>query len=87
LKKKQKMIIGIDFGNTLSIQDEDGKMNTSIDMPGAMQALEQLRLNGHKLYLISFCGRKRAEQTKIAIEGLFDGFFFYKNSKCKSIDL
>ena len=51
-------------------------------MPDALKSLNQLKDAGHKLYLISYCGERRAKETKqsllrtISRKDLFDGLYF-----------
>ncbi len=57
-------------------------------MDYAMESVEQLKKMGHKLYIISFCGRSRAIQTKNGLDfaGLSDFFndqFYVKNREDK----
>jgi len=78
------MNIGIDFGGVLSIHDNAGAehINTTIDMPYALEALQQLKNDGHTLFLISFCGRKRAYETHKTIlmhPGLFEREIYVKD--------
>ena len=83
--------IGIDFGGVLSIHDKnkssDGShMNTELDMPQAIESLHILKERGYELYLISFCGKKRAEETKKSLEKyshLFQNYFFVKSKDHK----
>jgi hypothetical protein len=86
------MIIGIDFGGVLSIEDAllpaSSHRNTQIDMPGAHEAIAELAKE-HTLYLISFCGKRRAMETKASIHasGLakyFAGLYFVKHPDYKS---
>jgi hypothetical protein len=86
------MIIGIDFGGVLSVDDAllpaSPHINTRIDMPGAYEAIVELSKD-HKLYLISFCGKRRAMETKASIQssGLakhFAGLYFVKHPDYKS---
>lgn len=86
------MKIGIDFGGVLSITDTittlKPHMNTSIDMPGAKEAIIELAKH-HELFLISFCGKRRAIETKASIitAGIFDYFtslYFVKHPEYKS---
>ena len=67
----KKFKIGVDFGGVLSIHDS--KMtnnsglehkNTAINMPFAIDNLKKLKKQGHELYIISFCGKTRAKETK-----------------------
>lgn len=86
--------IGIDFGGVLSIHDNmslnQEHKNTSINMPFAIENLLKLKQDGHKLYLISFCGKKRALETHEAIlnselKDVFEKEFYVKNVEYKSI--
>lgn len=67
--------IGVDFGGVLAKhkKGEDAEKleehkNTQIDMPGAIETLKKLKKNGHDLYIVSFCGKKRALEGKEEIE-------------------
>lgn len=84
--------IGIDFGGVLSkhFADEsaDGTRRVlSIDMDGAIGVLTYLQKAGYRLFLISFCGKTRAQETKTAIEkqcpSLFEQLIFVKNKSYK----
>jgi hypothetical protein len=76
--------IGVDFGGVLAKhkrgeenQDKiEEHKNTQIDMPGAIENLKKLKKNGHQLYIVSFCGRKRALEGMKEVEasGLNDVF-------------
>lgn len=60
--------IGVDFGGVLAKHTKSGEenmpvtehKNTKIDMPGAVETLQKLKQKGHTLYIVSFCGKKRA---------------------------
>lgn len=89
--------IGIDFGGVLSAHDATigaEHVNTAIDIPLAVDNLLKLRGLGHKLFLISFCGKSRAVETikslkdsyisaGISCADLFSGIFFVKDKKFK----
>ena len=92
--------IGVDFGGVLSQHDsrvahhDPSHVNTAIDMPGAIQHLLALKQDGHLLFLISFCGKSRAIETKASLEreslpdgqplaSLFQQIFFVKDRKYK----
>jgi hypothetical protein len=67
--------IGVDFGGVLAKhkKGEDAEKleehkNTQIDMPRAIETLKKLKKNGHDLYIVSFCGKKRALEGKEEIE-------------------
>lgn len=83
------MRIGIDFGGVLSKSDEKNNYNTSLDMPGALEALLFLKKQGHTLFLISFAGRQRSLDTRMSINktcpGLFDQMFFVKEKSLKAL--
>lgn len=93
------MKIGVDFGGVLSITDISGAehRNVSVNMPLAADSLRQFVAAGHTLYLISFCGRTRAFETRdsIASHGLselFTGQFYvkkkeYKGEICKAFGI
>lgn len=60
--------VAIDFGGVLSIhsrgeEEETGHRSVTINMPGVMDALDQLRQADFTLILNSFCGRSRAQET------------------------
>ena len=65
--------IGIDFGGVLSQHDsrvapgDASHINTAIDMPNAVESLMALKAEGHHLFLISFCGKSRAIETKASL--------------------
>jgi hypothetical protein len=85
------MIIGIDFGGVLSVDDtlvSSPHRNTTVDIPGAKEALARLAKD-HKLFLISFCGKRRAMETKASIiaaglDKYFAGLYFVKHPDYKS---
>lgn len=90
--------IGIDFGGVLSAHDDNDSQisaehkNTSMNIPGAIENLLKLKSIGHKLFLISFCGKARAVETlqklkstfvpgseAMVVADIFDGIYFVKN--------
>jgi hypothetical protein len=81
--------IAVDFGGVLSILDN---VETKLNMPNSLDILEKMN---HKLSLVSFAGKKRANATKNEIEtvcpDLFHRLFFVKNpcfkaTVCKCIN-
>lgn len=84
--------IGIDFGGVLTKHDryhrlqeeeeQEGHRSVEINMPNALESLIKLKEAGHQIYLISFCGERRAIETKRSIlrtlprEDFFDGLYF-----------
>lgn len=91
--------IGIDFGGVLSIHDhskpdatevgaQGQHKSTAIDMPNGIESLLKLKALGHRLYLISFAGQKRAKETKQALldtcPKLFDEMYFPKSKSFKT---
>jgi hypothetical protein len=92
MDSRHKLNIGIDFGGVLSIHDKEENIvehkNTSINMPHAIETLLKLKEDGHKLYLISFCGKKRAIETHDSIinseiKDVFEREFYVKNIEYK----
>lgn len=89
--EKTNLTIGIDFGGVLSLHDRgadnEGHKSDAIDMPNALETLQKLKSLGHKLILISFCGKGRAIKTKDSVMAtcldVFDRLVFVKNKKFK----
>lgn len=98
----KKFNIGIDFGGVLSIHDSKTTnisglehRNTAINMPFAENAIKLLKDQGHNLYLISFCGKTRTEQTRVSINeskssDIFNEMYFvkskpFKNELCQNL--
>ncbi|CAF0719916.1 unnamed protein product [Adineta ricciae] len=87
--------IGIDFGGVLTIHDktrtseDDEHRSVEINMPDAMKSLLQLKESGHKLYLISYCGERRAQETKKSLlrtlpsKNFFDALYFTQRTSNK----
>lgn len=72
-EEKKKLKIGIDFGGVCcyltrddndDTQKYDPNFKEAITMDGCIDALKYLVKQGHKLYLISFCGKNRANATR-----------------------
>lgn len=89
--------IGIDFGGVLSIydkqnrsSDEDEHQSVEINMPNAIESLIKLKDAGHQLYLISYCGERRAIETKRSLtktlprKDLFDELYFVQRTSHKA---
>lgn len=89
--------IGIDFGGVLSMydkhhsrSDEDEHQSIEINMPNAIESLIKLKETGHQLYLISYCGERRAIETKRSLlqtlprKDLFDGLYFVQKTSHKA---
>jgi hypothetical protein len=88
--------IGIDFGGVLTIynkhhrSEEDEHQSIEINMPGAIDSLIKLKEAGHELYLISYCGARRAIATKRSLlralprKDLFNGLYFVKRTSDKA---
>jgi hypothetical protein len=98
---EHRLRIGIDYGGVCSVKAEDYENdnkeflegNRTLSMPGCEEALRTLA-EKHDLYLISFCGARRAKETKAFLEktypGLFKELYFvkdrhHKNAICKLI--
>jgi hypothetical protein len=91
MAEQKQLNIGVDYGGVCSISAEnyeDSKklINEEINMPGCREALKKLKSLGHKLVLVSFCGARRARQTReyLAPLGLFDELVFVKNRDHKT---
>ncbi len=72
--------IGIDYGNVCSsdaasYENESNDNELGINVPDCLSTLRQLRDDGHSLYLVSFCGKKRAMGTKAYFATLEDNPF------------
>jgi len=91
---KNALCIGIDFGGVLSIHDRGDRSgehkSVAINMPDGMKSLAQLKKDGHQLHLISFCGKKRAQETRQSlsvVEELCSQYYVkdktFKKSVCK----
>lgn len=88
-----RLRIAVDFGGVLSASSgdyEDGKNEAivPINIEDALESLLFLKKEGHELYLVSFCGKKRAEQTRSYLEttypDIFTELYFVKSTKFKS---
>jgi hypothetical protein len=94
--------IGIDMGGVLSVHDNKNKetinsehKNTAINMPYSIESLQLLKEMGHDLFLVSFCGKNRAIDTRNSIKNnnlniLFEQQYYvkskqFKNDVCKHI--
>lgn len=83
--------IGVDYGGVCSIQDvkyEDGTFNEELEMnmPDCLESLQTLRSLRHQLFLISFCGAKRAAKTREYLSTInhpFDELYFVKDRRYK----
>lgn len=82
--------IGVDYGGVCSIhaQSYEGKDENeeAINMPGCIEALRALRQDGHELFLVSFCGDRRAQNTARYLKplDLFHRLFFVKHRGYKA---
>lgn len=88
-----KPVIAVDFGGVLSVHDKHANTgaqhkNTTIDMPGAMDALRHLSQK-FDLVLVSFAGKARSQETKQSIldsaaASLFSQLIFVKDKAFKA---
>lgn len=88
--------IGIDMGGVLTIHDNKNNetinnehKNTKVNMPYAVDSLYELKELNHNLFLVSYCGKNRARDTRnsLAIEKidtLFEHQYYVKNKLFKS---
>ena len=90
---QHSLTIGIDYGNVCSQdahkhEDDVFAGETGINVPGCLEALQILRAQGHRLILISFCGRNRAKRTREYLDSLdekpFHEVYFVKNRNYKA---
>jgi hypothetical protein len=85
--------IGIDVGGVLSHKSDiyekvSDEIKEIIDMEFAVCSLKELKEAGHELYIVSFCGKNRAYNTRNQLDrvypGLFSDMFFVKDKKNKN---
>lgn len=81
--------LGIDFGGVCSRDSEryetDTEDDQGINVPGCIEALTELKRQGHHLVLVSFCGKKRADTTRRSkAVGYFHEVYFVKERPSKS---
>jgi len=82
------MRIGIDYGGVCSVDREQYEEGADfcgelgINVPDCLSSLRLLKTQGHSLFLVSFCGSKRAQLTRKYFhslqEDLFEEFIFVK---------
>ena len=85
------MKIAVDFGGVCSVageyEERDEDRVEMINVPRCVETIGQLKRLGHKVILVSFCGRRRAVATRDYLEtkmsGLFDQLYFVKNRDYK----
>ena len=86
--------IGVDMGGVCSsksrvYEETDGEIKKLIDVPDCLKYLNKLKDDGHELVLVSFCGKRRARETRLKLleeyKGLFDKIFFVKDKKKKGM--
>lgn len=84
--------IGIDMGGVLANKSKDYEDDTKehkglINVDDALDTLLSLKPSGHELYLVSFCGKRRARATREGINKmypkLFDELYFVKKKTYK----
>lgn len=82
--------IGIDLGNVcMTGGDHYGQADgtSALNVPDCIESLRTLRDAGHHLYIISWCGARRATATMpiVASLGLFDGVYFVRDRRYKDM--
>ena len=88
---RSRLVLGIDIGGVLSAKGgvyERGIGAVSLmDVPGSLDALKKLKADGHKLVVVSYCGRARAKKTRDVLlsqyPDLFDDLVFVGDRKLK----
>lgn len=80
--------IGIDFGGVLSVHDgpKAKHINVCVDIEYVEESLQKLKDRGHNLFLISFCGRTRAIETKKSLDESGLSRFFTSQTYVKKRD-
>lgn len=87
------MRIGIDFGGVLAQHGDTSASgehtNSVVNMPGAIDAIQQLHELGHELFIVSFCGKQRAYESfmglkKTGLSGLFTHQYYVKKTDYKT---
>lgn len=78
---KKPFTIGIDFGGVLAIHRGCNvnmleHINTEIDMPLALESIEKLKSMNNNLYIISYCGKRRATETNKSINESYVSNYF-----------
>ncbi len=94
--------IGVDYGGVCSMhdakhEDETFSGEVGINIDGCLTALHQLKAMGHTLVLVSFCGARRARETRkyfatLGDQNPFSDMYFvkkrgYKGDVCKKLGL
>jgi len=65
--------IAIDVGGVLIAKKHQDGQDTNFDpddikwLPGAIEAVRTLVTQGHECYILSFCGKKTEEETRVAL--------------------
>lgn len=85
--------IGIDCGGVLCSSstfdnNQNNEINTGINIDGAFESITELKNQGHELFLISFCGRHRAEETRHILNESAPNIFkelYFVNKKTNKI--
>jgi phosphoglycolate phosphatase-like HAD superfamily hydrolase len=84
-KNGKPAYVAIDAGGVLFHKNEgvDQTNRERTPIKGALEAVTALKMLGHRLYLVSFAGRKTAQITLSDMgkhyPDLFDGIYFVKN--------
>ena len=85
--------IGIDMGGVCVYksriyENDDKELEGLINVKGCLDSLQKLKDDGHILYLVSYCGARRAAETREQLErlypDLFTELFFVKAKKDKN---
>lgn len=86
--------IGIDIGGVClvdsesyesSVTGDEKKVTDDVVVKGCLDALAELKQQGHYLVIVSFCGRKRAENTRQhELSTYFDEAYFVKKRPHKA---
>ena len=76
--------IGIDIGGVCSshasgYEDDLKSSSTILDIDGCLETLYKLVRMGHHIYIVSFCGAKRAVETQGTLINMYPELFTTKN--------
>ena len=99
---RPSLLIGVDYGGVCSAASDryeteptDLSVENGINVPDCLETLHLLKSQGHRLVLISFCGKQRSISTRkyfYKIDNPFTELYFvrkrdYKTHVCKKLQV